>query len=152
MSSFLKKLKKSAQSKPAKAAEPSNKPSISEILMDLAGDFITLVKSPQFHSFHGCIAATAWNIAHLEESQRPPAIACYLEKFPLDQRDKLQHDMELLICEKLSRYPDGIKIIVNVKIEGEGSNIRLTVASAPYQKRIKAAHPLVSGLSSEWLT
>ena len=152
MSSFLKKLKKSAQSKPAKAAEPSNKPSISEILMDLAGDFITLVKNPQFRRFHSCIAATAWNIAHLEESQRPPAIACYLEKFPLDQRDKLQHDMELLISEKLSRYPDVIKIIVNVKVEGEGSNIRLTVASTPYQKRIKAAHPLVSGLSSEWLT
>ena len=152
MSSFLKKLKKSVPTKPAKEAEPSNKPSISEILMDLAGDFITLVKSPQYHSFHSCIAATAWNIAHLEESQRPPAIARYLEKFPHDQRDKLQHDMELLIGEKLSRYPDVIKIIVNVKAEEEGSNIRLTVASTPYQKRIKAAHPLLSGLSSEWLT
>ena len=152
MSSILKKLKKSAHAKPAKVPEPSKKQSISEILMDLAGDFITQVKSPQYHSFHSCIAATAWNIAHLEESQRPPAIASYLEKFPLDQRDKLQHEMELLIGEKLSRYPDVIKIIVNLHVEEEGSDFRLMVASTPYQKRIKAAHPLVSGLSSEWLT
>lgn len=152
MSSALKKLKKSAQSKSAKAPDPSKKPSISEILMDLAGDFIIQVKRPRYYQFHSCIAATAWNIAHLEESKRPSAISRYLEKFPHDQRDSLQQEMEFMIREKLSRYPDVIKIIVNLTAEEVGSDVRLAVASTPYQKGIKAANPLISGLSSKWLT
>ncbi|GJQ50407.1 hypothetical protein KsCSTR_09440 [Candidatus Kuenenia stuttgartiensis] len=112
------------------------KEKISEMVEHFAREYLSLGEDIEHKQQLLNSAATAWNIACLNEQKREEAIEKYLKEWkrlnPANGKDMLkavEEDLRLLIKRKLELYPDIKKQIINVHIQDEHGKNRITVAS-----------------------
>ena len=100
-----------------------DKPKISEMVVDFAGDFLRLGKTPDERRNLLRSACSAWNIACAPEATRTKLVDQFLANYrqcnPRSHAEELRtvhHDLELLIQQKLKKYPHIIKQIVSCEL------------------------------------
>jgi hypothetical protein len=79
-------------------------------------------------------ACTAWNIAVLDERERPTRLEEHLSLYQQINPDSsdaenLKHDMELLIQEKLRLFPHVKKVIMSAEIKEKDGKQSVVVGS-----------------------
>jgi hypothetical protein len=115
---------------------------ISEMIISLASDFIELGKSIDEKQDHLNAVCVAWNISILPKSDRKKALrdflATYKKNNPEEDGDNIaniEHDMELLIKEKIRMFPNVITSIDHAKITENANEYRIVVASSVKTER-----------------
>lgn len=110
---------------------------VSEMLLDVAGDFLAMGENITQKQELLNAAASAWNIACLKGDKRQQAIKKFMKEYkklnPTFTKDDFKDEEEnlrLLIRQKDKLYPDvNIQIINAIIHERDGQN-HITVASA----------------------
>ena len=109
---------------------------VSEMLMDVARDYIALGEDIEDKQQLLNGAASAWNIACLGKEKRVQAIKKYMRGYrkmnphqtKQDYRDS-EEDLKLLIKEKDRLYP-GVKVqVAHVEVKEIGEKLHVTVMS-----------------------
>jgi len=114
----------------------ASKPKVSEMLMNVAGDYLAMgadIEEKQ-ELLNG--TASAWNIACLERRERERAIKTYMRKYKKmnphhskqDYRDT-EGDLKLLIKEKDRLYPDVKVQVATAEVKEIGEKLHVTVMS-----------------------
>ena len=114
----------------------SSKKKMSEMLMDIAQDHIALADDIEEKQQLLNGAASAWNIACLDEDKRGRAMKKFMRGYKKmnpghtkqDCRD-VEKDMEFLIKEKDRLYPDVKSQIAHVEIQEIRGKHHITVVS-----------------------
>jgi hypothetical protein len=114
----------------------TSKAKVSEMLMDVARDYVSMGEDIEEKQQLLNGAASAWNIACLEGKERERAIKKYMRKYKKmnphqtkqDYRDT-EEDFMLLIKEKDSLYPDTKVQVANAEVKEIGENLHVTVMS-----------------------
>jgi hypothetical protein len=114
----------------------TSKSKVSEKLMDVARDYIALGEDidEKQQLLNG--AASAWNIACLENGEKERGIERYMRKFKKmnphrskeDYRDT-EEDLRLLIKEKERLYPDVKVQVAHAEVKEIGGKLHVTVMS-----------------------
>ena len=113
-----------------------SKAKVSEMLMDVARDYIALGEDIEHKQQLLNGAASAWNIACMGKEKRRQAIKKYMRRYrkmnphqtKQDYRDA-EEDLNLLIKEKDRLYPD-IKVqVAHVEVREIGDKLHVTVMS-----------------------
>ena len=117
------------------------------MIIDLASDFIELGTTLDEKQNHLNAVCIAWNISILPRSIRKKALidflAAYKEANPGDDEDNIkdiERDIELLIREKIRKFPNAVTPIEHAKITENDNEYRIVVASSS-----KIKHPLQTG-------
>ena len=112
---------------------------ISQMILKFASDYISLGKDIEDKQNYLNAACIAWNISNLPENKREIALNKFLEEYkvlnPKATRDDIKdvkHDMDLLITEKLSLFPNVNVAIVNAKIVREGHRDKIIAVSTTF--------------------
>ena len=111
---------------------------ISQMIIDLASDYIELGSTLESKQNHLNVVCIAWNISILPERNRKMAITHFLANYkknnPGDDEKNMKNierDMELLIEEKIRRFPHFTTPIEYATISENDSEYRIVVASSP---------------------
>ena len=114
----------------------SNQRVTAQMLMDVAGDFIPMGDSVMDKQEYLNCAVSAWNISCLELSKQKKAIKKYISSYrkmnPTFTKKDLQdeeHNITLLMKNKLELYPEVKTQIASAKIMKIGNKEHVTVAS-----------------------
>ena len=104
----------------------NNEEKVSQMILDVAAQFIELGGSEEERHTHLDIACKAWNISVLPKSKRNKEYNKYLDEIRSIIKDNqiMQHfkeDLDGLIKAKLELYPNEHKPIVSAKIENINS-------------------------------
>ena len=107
------------------------KKKMSEMILDIASDYIALGQNLEEKQSNLNGACTAWNIATLPEMIRPKALGHHLNQCQMFEGtiDDLRHDLLILIDKKLKLYPNIHKRIVNAIISIENGQERIEIMS-----------------------
>ena len=132
--------KKSRSKKLSKVESPSK---ISEMVLEFASDYIHMGDTVEKRQSYLNSACTAWNIAILDERERPTRLAEYLSLYQrinpnVSGVGNLKHDMELLIQEKLRLFPHVKKVIMSAKIIEEDGKQSVAIASTTLPAEIES--------------
>jgi hypothetical protein len=110
---------------------------ISQMIFDFASDFIELGTTLEEKQSHLNVACIAWNISILPTNIRKQALAHFLVEYkknnPTENEDNIRNiksDMELLIKEKIIRFPSATKPIEHAKITENDTEYRITIISS----------------------
>jgi hypothetical protein len=100
----------------------SNDKKVSQMILDVAAQFIELAESQEERQTHLDIACKAWNISILPKSQRNKEYNRYLNEVRAKITDKevmryFKEDVDGLIKAKLELYPNEKKPIISAKIK-----------------------------------
>ncbi len=111
-----------------------NKKKMSEMILDIASDYIALGQSLDEKQNYLNGACTAWNIATLPVEMRPLALSQHLNQCQIMSNGKgniedLRHDLLVLIENKLRLYPTINKKILNASISHENGQEKITIIS-----------------------
>lgn len=119
-----------------KTANRSFSPSkISQMITQMASDYISMGETTEECQSYLNSACTAWNIAVLPEHQREDALHRFIEEYKrlnpsIDDKGNVLHNMRILIKKKLEMFPAVKTVIVNAHLEElEGMKYRITLAS-----------------------
>jgi hypothetical protein len=120
--------------------EPSPKRKLSEMILEMAGQFISVGKTPEEKQSRLTAACSAWNMACGAPEDRQRHLEQYVEGYqrfnpatsPSDLAS-IRSDMESLIARKLEMFPDDQRQIVSAKVVMVGDDYRIEVASANVQ-------------------
>lgn len=109
----------------------------SEMISEMAGDFIGVGKTAEERQSRLNAACSAWNMACGSSEVRQRQLEQYAEGYqrfnPITSSDdlaKIRKDMESLIERKLQMFPDDRRQIVSASIVVVGTDYRIEVASA----------------------
>ena len=114
----------------------ASKSKVSEMLMDVAREYVAMGEDIEEKQQLLNGAASAWNIACLEKKERGRAIKKYIRKYKKinphqtkqDYRDT-EEDLMLLIKEKDRLFPD-VKIqVAHAEVKEIGEKLHVTVMS-----------------------
>jgi hypothetical protein len=99
-----------------------------------AADYINMGETMEKRQSYLNSACTAWNIAILDERERPTRLEEYLSLYQrinphVSDVENFKHDMELLIQEKLRLFPHVKKVIMSAEIKNVDGKQIVTVAS-----------------------
>jgi hypothetical protein len=118
-------------------SDPSPKRKMSEMISEMAGNFIGVGKSAEEKQSRLTAACSAWNMACGSPEVRQQQLEQYVEGYrrfnPATSPDdlaKIRKDMEALIERKLQMFPDDQRQIVSAKVVVVGKDYRIEVASA----------------------
>jgi hypothetical protein len=118
-------------------SDPSPKRKMSEMISEMAGNFIGVGKSAEEKQSRLTAACSAWNMACGSLEVRQQQLEQYVEGYrrfnPATSPDdlaKIRKDMEALIERKLQMFPDDQRQIVSAKVVVVGKDFRIEVASA----------------------
>jgi hypothetical protein len=107
---------------------------ISQMIIDLASDFIEIGTTLEEKQSYLNVACIAWNISILPVEIREQALAHFLIEYkknnPREDEDNINNiksDMELLIKEKINKFPSVTKPIEHAKITENDTEYRITV-------------------------
>ncbi len=109
---------------------------VSQMILDVAGQFIFMVESEGERQTHLDIACAAWNISILPKNKRNNEYNKYFKKMKslLNDPELIKYfemDLNGLIDAKLDLFPNESKPIVSAKIENINSDkYRVTAAFA----------------------
>lgn len=106
----------------------------SEMLVKYAGPYLEGVASHEQRQNWLNVACTAWNIAVLPRHERKRALTRYLKgvrRYNPDTKTirALRHDIETLIKEKCSMFPDAQQPIVEAEIIPNGDKFSIRAVS-----------------------
>ena len=113
-----------------------NEQKVSQMILDVAGQFISMVESEEERQTHLDIACAAWNISILPKNKRDNEYKKYFKKMKslLNNSELIKHfemDLNGLIDAKIDLFPNENKPIVSAKIENINSDeYRVTAAFA----------------------
>jgi hypothetical protein len=110
---------------------------MSEMISEMAAQFISMGKSPEEKQSRLTAACTAWNMACGSLEVRQRQLEQYVEGYqrfnpsasPGDLAN-ISKDMESLSERKLQMFPDDQRQIVSAKVVMVGQDYRIEVASA----------------------
>jgi len=99
---------------------------VSEMILDVAAQFIELGKSEEERQTNRDIACKAWNLSILPKSKRNKEYNNCVREMRSRIKDKeimkwLKEDLDGLIKAKLELYPNEKKPIISAKLENIGS-------------------------------
>lgn len=135
----MKKIKK----KTYRSSAPSK---ISQMITQMASDYISMGETTEECQSYLNDACTAWNIAVLPEQQREEALHRFIEEYKrlnpgIDDEENVIHDMRILIKKKLEQFPAVKTVIINAHLEElEGMKYRITVTSTDDPKQFVGKH------------
>jgi len=114
---------------------------VSQMILDVAAQFIELGSSEEERQTHLDIACKAWNISILPKSTRNKEYYKYLKKMRSSIKDKLvmkyfKEDLDGLIKAKLELYPNEKKPIISAKLENINSDQYRVTASFARQGQL----------------
>ena len=117
--------------------DPSPKRKMSEMISEMAAQFISVGKTPEEKQSRLTAACSAWNMACGLPEIRRQQLEQYVEGYqrfnpatsPSDLAN-IRKDMESLIERKLEMFPDDQRQIVSAKVVMVGNDYRIEVASA----------------------
>jgi hypothetical protein len=120
--------------------DPSTRRKLSEMISEMAAQFIGVGKTPEEKQSRLTAACSAWNIACGSPEVRRQQLEQYIEGYrrfnpatsPGDLA-KIQSDMESLIERKLQMFPEDQRQIVSARVVMVGKDYRIEVASATLQ-------------------
>jgi hypothetical protein len=128
-------------------------PKISEMVIDFAGDFLRLGETPDKRRNLLTAACSAWNLA----CSPAEAMGELLDQFMANYRKcnpaadpeqcrGVRQDMELLIQQKIKKYPEVIRQIVSCKLTVVDGKDHIVVLSVrPNRATLNALRPLGKG-------
>ena len=116
---------------------PPPKRQMSEMISEMAADFVGIGKTPDEKECRLTAACSAWNMACMSLELRRQQVEQYVEGFrqfnpaisPSDLAS-VRKDMESLIQRKLNMFPDDQRQIVSAKVVTVGKDYRIEVVSA----------------------
>jgi len=114
---------------------------MSDLIIQYAGDFISMGENTEDRQSYLNGACTAWNIANLDEKDREGTTRKTLEGFKkinpgADDVEDFEQNLRKLIQKKLEMFPDIKKIIVDAKIEPiDKTKFQINIAST-YDKEL----------------
>ena len=116
---------------------PPPKRKLSEMISDMASNFISFGRTPEEKDARLTAACSAWNMACMSPELRGQQLHQYVEGYrqfnpgmsPSDLAD-IRKDMESLIVRKLQMFPSDQRQIVSAKVLMVGKDYRIEVASA----------------------
>ena len=119
------------------SADPSPKRKMSEMILEMAEQFISVGKTPEEKQSRLTAACSAWNMACGSPEVRQRQLEQYKEGYlrfnpatsPSDLASIIK-DMELLIERKLKMFPVDKRQIVSARVVMVGNDYRIEVASA----------------------
>jgi len=121
-------------------ADPAPKRKMSEMISEMAADFISLGDTAEEKQNRLNAACSAWNMACGSPERRRQQLEQYVEAIrrfnPAHTPGNLANigrEMESLIERKLQMFPDDKRQIVSAKIVMVGKDYRIEVASATLQ-------------------
>ncbi|MCF6202954.1 MAG: hypothetical protein L3J59_04670 [Methylococcaceae bacterium] len=109
---------------------------VSQMILDVAGQFILMVESEEERQTHLDIACAAWNISILPKDKRDKEYKKYFKKMKRLLNDSqlikyFEEDLNGLIDAKIDLFPNETKQIVSAIIENINSKqYRVTAAFA----------------------
>ncbi len=115
--------------------EAGNAKKVSQMIVELAEDYIRIGDSLEKMQSYLNSACSAWNIANLPFNKRQQALESYLLKYQIlnpgiDDVSNLKHDMQILIKKKLEMFPRVKKQIVDARIVEDGDEYNIITYSA----------------------
>jgi hypothetical protein len=109
---------------------------ISEMVLDFAGDFLRLAETPDSRRDFLNAACTAWNIACAPAEGRTELLDQFMANYrkcnpgvDAEQCRGVRQDMELLIQQKIKKYPEVILQIVSCELTVVDGKDHIIVAS-----------------------
>ena len=119
---------------------------ISQMIIDFAKDYIDLGDTIERKQCYLNTACTAWNIALLPVHMRSAALNEFLAQYRLNNPhvndvNNLQHDMNLLIQQKLTLFPHIKTPIATAKIQDSGGTFNIVAAALPEQEYSTSSGP-----------
>ena len=114
---------------------------VSQMILDVAAQFIELGSSEEERQTHLDIACKAWNISILPKSKRNKEYNKYLNEIRAEISDGeimkyFKEDLDGLIKAKLALYPNEKKPIISARIENISSDQYRVTASFARQGRL----------------
>jgi hypothetical protein len=116
---------------------PSPKLKMSEMISEMAGDFIGTGKTTEEKRNRLTAVCSAWNMACGSPEERWHQLEQYVEGYqqfnPATSSSdiaKIRIDMESLIERKLKMFPDDMRQIISSRVVKVGNDYRIEVASA----------------------
>ncbi len=114
---------------------------VSQMILDVAAQFIELGSSEEERQTHLDIACKAWNISILPKSKRKKEYNKYLNEIRAKINDReimeyFKEDLDGLIKAKLELYPNEKRPILSAKIENISSDQYRVTASFARQGRL----------------
>lgn len=116
---------------------PPPKRKMSEMISDMAANFISFGRTAQEKEARLTAACSAWNMACMSSKLRYEQLDQYVEGYrrfnPAISADDLacvRKDMKSLIERKLQMFPGDLRQIVSAKVVMVGTGYRIEVASA----------------------
>jgi hypothetical protein len=109
---------------------------VSQMILDVASQFIELGSSEEERQTHLDIACKAWNLSILPKSKRQKECNKYIKQISAMMMDKealkwFKADLDGLIKAKLDLYPNEKKPIISAKLENIDSvQYRVTASFA----------------------
>ena len=119
------------------SADASEKRKMSEMISEMAGNFIGFGKTPEEKDARLTAACSAWNLACVSPELRQQQLDQYIERYqqfspaisPSDLAN-IRTDMESLIKRKLEMFPDDLRQIVGAQVVMVGDRFRIEVENA----------------------
>ncbi len=114
----------------------NNEQKVSQMILDVAGQFILMVESEEERQTHLDIACAAWNLSILPKNKRDKEYKKYFKKMKKLLKDPqlieyFEIDLNGLIDAKIDLFPHENKEIISAKIENINSDqYRVTAAFA----------------------
>jgi len=114
----------------------NNERKVSQMILDVAGQFIEMVESEEERQTHLDIACAAWNISILPKNKRAKEYEKYFKKMKrlLNDPEIIEYfemDLNGLIDAKIDLFPNENEAIVSAKIENLNSKqYKVTAAFA----------------------
>ena len=99
---------------------------VSQMLIDVSGEFLTSEPDPQELAIRADIAMIAWNIAILPKSHRNPVLNEYLKKLSprapnQEAIDSLKAEISTIIKRKIAMYPSSKEKLDRIEVIDKGS-------------------------------
>ena len=111
---------------------------LSQMIIDLASDYIDLGSTLDEKQNYLNVVCIAWNISLFPERAEKDALAHFLDNYkknnPTESEENIQNikrDMEFLIRKKRSLFPDSKSAIEYAKITENDVEYKITVAYLP---------------------
>jgi len=122
--------------KQSRKRKSSKKKKVSKMLLDIAKEYIVLGEDTEEKQELLNGAASAWNIACLDEKERKRAIKNYMKEYrklnpthSKEDLDDVEEDLRILIKQKDELYPEVRIQIAGVNIEEKGGKDHVSVLS-----------------------
>ena len=122
------------------SARPTNKLKLSDIIWEMAGDFIDMGETPEERESLLNAACSTWNIACAPPDRRNRQLGHYMSeylKFNPDADETeiagVRSNLEKLVQKKLQMSPGDRRQVVSARIVDSGDERRIEVASAILQ-------------------